>query len=85
MKFYKEKKYYKYYTFKIYDYKLTAIYCDSAVVIFYKNGSEHNSKNASNIDFYGYKQFCLNGKFYGDKYNFTKQSWRKFVKLQAFL
>ncbi len=26
-----------------------------------------------------------NGKYYGDQNDFTKKSWRKFVKIQAFL
>ena len=65
--------------------KLNAICCSNYYTRFFKNGKLHNSKNASNIDYYGYKQFYLNGNFYGDKYNFTKKSWRKFVKLQVFL
>ena len=29
--------------------------------------------------------FCLNDKFYDNSNNFTKQSWRRFVKLNTFL
>jgi hypothetical protein len=42
-------------------------------------------KNAAYINYNGYQQFHLNGKLYGDSYTFDKESWRKFVKLQAFL
>jgi hypothetical protein len=69
----------------IFDSKLTAIYCDIASTFFYTNGYENNIKNASYISKNDYKEFSLNGKCYGNKYNFTKQSWRRFVKLQAFL
>jgi hypothetical protein len=53
-------------------------------VYFFKNGKFHNTKNAAYIEINGYKQFFINGHCYG--YNdFTKKSWRRFVKLKAFL
>ncbi len=54
-------------------------------ILFFKNGKLHNYKNSAFIDNDGYKGFYLNGNFYGYKDDFTKHSWRKFVKLQAFL
>ncbi len=53
--------------------------------MFYKNGMFHNAKNASNIILNRQKSFWLNNKYYGNENTFTKQSWRRFVKLQAFL
>jgi hypothetical protein len=78
---------------KIKNNKLTAIYFDLNYLgrrlyfqtHFFKDGIAHNIKNASIIADNGYKGFYLNNKRYGDQDNFTKQSWRKFVKLQAFL
>jgi hypothetical protein len=70
---------------KIRAYNLTAIYNDHFNVIFYKNGKTHNTKNVAYIRRDGYKTFCLNDKYFGDQNYFTKKSWRKFVKLQAFL
>ena len=84
MKFYIRKSQ-KYYLKIIRDKKLTAIYSDDIAVDFYKNGKFNNYKNAAYIDNNGYKSFYLNGNKYGDYYNFTKQSWRKFTKLQVFL
>ena len=55
------------------------------IVYFYKNGKYHNSKNAAIINYIGYKEFSLNDEYYGDEYDFTKQSWRRFVKLKFFL
>jgi hypothetical protein len=80
MKFYKFKS-----LIKIRKLYLTAIHCDFYAITFYKNGMYHNPKNAAYIAFDGYKQFILNDKPYGDQANFTKFSWRRFVKLQAFL
>ncbi len=34
---------------------------------------------------YGDKEFVLNGICYGCEDDFTKQTWRRFVKLKAFL
>ena len=75
--------------------KLTAIYTNIYIkkknkkkifeIEFYKNGKKSNSKNAAYNDSYGYKAFCLNGKLYGDESDFIKESWRRFIKLQAFL
>jgi hypothetical protein len=82
MKFYKSKYYVPLFNF---DEKFTAIYCHYEYVKFVKNGMYHNTKNAAYIRLYGYKDFSLNDIKYGDNYKFTKQSWRRFCKLQAFL
>jgi hypothetical protein len=66
-------------------YHLTSPYNISIAIEFYKNGQNHNSKNAAKIYNNGNKYFYLNGKYYGDQNDFTKQSWRKFTKLKAFL
>ena len=83
MKFYIRKNN-NYYWAKIIKYKLTSIYIDSAGIIFLKNGIVHNAKNAAYIMFKN-KSFCLNAKHYGYEDDFTKESWRRFVKLQVFL
>ena len=54
-------------------------------VRFIKNGKHHNPKNASFILYNKSKSFYLNSKYYGYENKFNKQSWRRFVKLQAFL
>lgn len=54
------------------------------IFFFYKNGKQHNNKNASYIKYKKYKEFWLNGEFYGNKNNFTKKSWRRFVKMEIF-
>ena len=82
MKFYKSKNYVPLF---IFDEKLTAIYCHYEYVQFVKNGMYHNSKNADYIHNDGDKDFSLNDECYGNQDNFTKESWRRFVKLQAFL
>ena len=90
MKFYKDNKSI-YYFCKIRNNKLTSIYQEhyyekeTSCVKFFKNGLKHNDKNASYIHIDGYKQFYLNGHFNGYKKDFTKQSWRKFIKMQVFL
>jgi hypothetical protein len=67
-------------------YKLNAIYSyQSGAVAFFKNAKAHSYKNASYIRRDGYKEFWLNGNFNGNHNEFTKKSWRKFVKLQLFL
>jgi len=71
---------------KIFSNKLDAIFQNlTRNVYFYKNGFRHNSRNAAYINYNGYKEFILNNKSYHNKYVFTKQSWRKFVKIQVFL
>ncbi len=82
MKFYKDK-YGLFYWYKILYRKLTAIYYNDKIV-FYKNGKFNNNKNVAYIDD-RIKSFCLDGKVYGTENDFNKKSWRKFVKLQAFL
>ena len=87
MKFYKEK-YYTNYSNLIFKNKLNAIYC-SYYTIFFKNGKYHNTKNAA-YTHNEHKDYYLNNKCYGGQYavtkqSFTKQSWRRFVKLQVFI
>jgi hypothetical protein len=85
MKFYKDREGY-YYLEKIEDSKLNAICIDSTnIVRFLKNGKRHNDRNYSYIEPNRFKVFYLNGKMYGFTEDFTKQTWRRFVKLQAFL
>ena len=83
MKFYRDKDNVYYWT-KIFDNKLDSIYYNYCSC-FYKNGRPHNSKNAAYKDNDGYKAFYLNDKCYGYNDDFTKKSWRRFVKLQALL
>ena len=85
MKFYKYKHFENYLNIIFY-YKLNAIYSyQSGTLAFYKNGQLHNAKNAAYIAFNGYKQFILNDKYYDSKNKFTKESWRRFVKMQIFI
>jgi hypothetical protein len=65
--------------------KLNAIFRNEKYIIFFKEGSFHNDKNASYVDKNEYKSFCLNGEFYSYEKDFTKESWRRYTKLQAFL
>jgi hypothetical protein len=65
--------------------KITAIQNNVFATRFYKNGKLHNAKNAAIIYYTGYTEFRLNGQWHSINKTFTKQSWRKFVKLQAFL
>ena len=83
MKFYKDK-FGDYFWRKIRDNNYTAIYYDY-YVSFLKNGNYHNEKNATNYDGIKFKEFYLNNKCYGNHNDFTKKSWRKFVKLKVFL
>ena len=94
MKFYKDKDYNNInYWARIVNNKLTAIYFNFYYLgrmpffytKFYKNGKFHNSKNSSCINCKGEKDFFLNGIRYGYEFDFTKKSWRRFVKLQVFL
>jgi hypothetical protein len=86
MKFYLDTKYDTYY----YDYifaisnNITAIYSNSKIIFFYKNGKFHNTKNAAYI-YNRRKSFRFNNTWYGNQNDFTKESWRRFVKLQVFL
>ncbi len=82
MKFYRYNPKYNY-LFKIINNNLIGIY-SSFSVHFFKNGKLHNTKNAA-IIYYNIKEFYLSGKYCGCEDDFTKQSWRKFVKLQAFI
>lgn len=84
MKFYRDKEAGVYFS-KIKDNKFSAIYSNSEFFQFFKNGKYHNNKNAANICNISYKDFYLNGVIYGTENDFTKKSWRKFVKLGAFL
>jgi hypothetical protein len=83
MKFYRDKQSWDYWV-KITNNKLNAIYFDIGTW-FFKNGKLNNAKNAAYNQNDEYKEFTLNDECYGDETNFTKQSWRKFARLQAFL
>ena len=87
MKFYKDKKNYNnFYKDKVACFKLTCIFLDCYDdVHFLKSGTYYNVKNAAYLSKNGCKEFYLGYKFYGYEYNFNKQSWRKFVKMQVFL
>jgi hypothetical protein len=87
MRFYRDIINSKLYFYYIKFSKLTCIHFDeqNKAIVFYKNGNYHNTKNAAYICFNRYKSFSLNNKCYGYEDNFTKLSWRKFTKLQAFL
>jgi hypothetical protein len=85
MKFYKYNQLGNYFNIIFY-YKLNAIYSyQSGTVVFFKNGKTHNNKNSAIINPNNYKAFWLNDKCYGTEKDFTKESWRRFVKLQVFL
>jgi hypothetical protein len=84
MKFYRDKFRWKYWH-KIIDNKLTAIYVDKHTLSFYKNGKLHNTKNfAYYIEYNGLKEFSLNDAVFGYSKDFTKESWRRFVRMQIF-
>ena len=85
MKFYTDNKYDISYRDKILNNKLTAILSNkNSYVQFFKNGMYHNTKNADFIN-HKNKEFSLNNKFYGNQNDFTKQLWRRFIKLRMFL
>ncbi len=70
MNFYRDR-FNSYYWGKVYYKKITAIYQSAlGVILFFKNG---------------YKEFYLNGIRYGNESDFTKESWRRFVKMKTFL
>jgi hypothetical protein len=93
MKFYRDNYSWCNYNFIKIENKLTAIYyhfysLNLYHIVFFKDGKNHNIKNASTIHNNGFEEFCLNNKYYGNDYNFTKHSWRKFVrelKLKVFI
>ena len=84
MKFYKEDSANYFYWEKIKNNKLTVTYFSNNIW-FFKNGKIHNAKNVAFIKSNGLKKFHLNGKSYGYEKDFTKESWRRFAKLHAFL
>jgi hypothetical protein len=85
MKFYKDVEYSEHLN-KVYSNKLTCIYFNVfKSVFFFKNAKYHNDKNAAYISMYGTKGFYLNDKLYGNQDRFAKESWHRFVKMQAFL
>jgi hypothetical protein len=84
MKFYRYVKSSKYLN-KIYSNNLTCIYYNDYIIAFFKNGNYHNSKNATFIRNDSYKEFWFNNKRYGIQKDFSKQTWRRFVKLKIFL
>jgi hypothetical protein len=78
-------KFYKNINYKfIYENVLTAIYICPYYIAFYKNGKLHNTKNSAHINGI-FNSYYLNNEFYGDNNDFTKESWRRFCKLKAFL
>ena len=85
MKFYKDY-FCRQFWRNIFNDKLTCVYFDDEYkgIIFYKNGKEHNTKNAAYFK-NTIKEFRLNDKFYGNHRDFNKKSWRSFLKLQVFL
>jgi hypothetical protein len=86
MKFYNDNKKYISYLNDIIINKLTCIYSTFYTITFYKNGIKHNDKNSAYINRLDeLKIFYLNNKYYGSLKQFTKQSWRRFVKLKVFL
>jgi hypothetical protein len=69
--------------------KFNAIHYDEIEesVRFFFNGKYSNTKNAAHING-NLKGFWFKNKYYGYTNNFTKQSWRRFVrelKLKVFL
>ena len=88
MKFYKDIDNYIYYWEIIFN-KLNAIYIRSStfhtktMFLMFDYGLLHNTKNIASI--YYDENFYLNGKYYGNKYNFNKKLWRRFVKLKCFI
>ena len=85
MKFYKGNQSNIFYYDKAKNNKLICVYSDNIAVDFCENVQNHNNKNAAYINYSGFKALWLNGKCYGTNNDFTKQSWRRFVKLKAFL
>ena len=83
MKFYKSNSYYGPYLEKILSNKLNAIYCDADNIAFYRYGLFHNAKNVAWI-YNNYSEFMLDNICYGTINDFTKKSWRRFVKMQVF-
>jgi hypothetical protein len=84
MKFYRQRTGPLIFWSKIKNNYITAIYVDSIAVTFYKNGNIHNLKNAADIKYNGLKSFYMDNICYSYENNFTKHSWRRFVKLQVF-
>jgi hypothetical protein len=79
-----------FYLYKIISEELTAIYINLLIlrIQFFKSGLINNEKNAaitSNVTGYIFKQFWLNNILYGYENDFTKESWRRFVKMKVFL
>ena len=64
--------------------KFTAIICNENSVAFYLNGKRNNNNNAS-FFYKDLKHFYLDGKYMGNQDCYNKSSWRKFIKLSAFL
>lgn len=84
MKFYIDKKGTNYFN-HIIKKNITCIYSTYYNFIrVFANGYANNDKNAAVIS-NNHKEFFLNGIFYGNHLDFTKNSWRKFVKLKVFL
>jgi hypothetical protein len=85
MKFYAFNKRKNFYLAIIKNKKLTAIYSDSFAVDFFKDGLRSNCKEAAHIRSDRFKEYFFNEIYYGNSQYFTKKSWRRFIKLRAFL
>jgi hypothetical protein len=97
MKFYREKFFgrtlRKFYTKHVINNKIKAIISCKVIgeqaieveVTFFDKGEFHNNKNAAIYWSDKYKDFYLKSKSYGSAKTYTKQSWRRFVKMQTFL
>ncbi len=83
MKFYKFTDYNQ--LLKLVNNKFPFIYHYTKFYTAFYNNDFHNIKNAAVIYNDGKKCFYLKGRCYGYECNFTKELWRKFIKLQAFL
>ena len=91
MKFYKDIDNYTYYWEIIFN-KLNAVYIRSSTLFYTKTmflmfnyGLLYSIKNIASINYNYDKNFYLNGKYYGNQYNFNKKSWRRLVKLKCFI
>jgi hypothetical protein len=83
MRFYKDKELYRFWYY-IQENKLTAIFQNlNQEIVFLKKSKCHNNKNAAYIRKYE-KHFYLNGNFHGYDSFFSKDSWRRNIKLKVF-
>ena len=50
----------------------------------YKNGKLHRKDGPAIENAYGHKEWYLNGYYFGSNYDFTNESWKRFVKTLTF-